>query len=444
MDCIEGRAAAASQHHHYLKMKHPKDRSLGGNLSVDRVPWEGHSVGIVSRGKAIGSCARHKRKMTERVHCNTDIDFSNEGARVEWAEGGRLLKLKFRRSPASEWNGELFYNRGGTRQACKGFSFGSRRRLLDRLNTVSKGAAMPYFLTLTLPDDVFNDSCTEFAKSAKVWLFNFFKRLERVSPRACGFWRIEWKARESGQHVGTLFPHFHALVWNLDERKLGERYGEKDGVPWVVEDWEAFVHTEDPQMTLNLLGLWSDASRARTDWKARTECLPSGRVYAGSGAFVARASNLEVAYQGAMHAHKGSWETVRNMGFQDWASLAWYHVVGSGNLNHLQAGARVERVRTWGGVMAYCAKYLAKSDSGFLADVPLGRSWGIFNRELIPWAKLVTLEIDSEVGVRLRRIARHYLSRRLGRTIRAPYGLTLYCNADAWRRLWEQKPPDPF
>jgi len=96
-------------------------------------------------------------------------------------------------------------------------------------------------------------------------------------------------------------------------------------------------------------------------------------------------------------------------------------------------------------VMSYCAKYMAKSDCGFLYEVPLGRSWGIFNRRSIPWAKMVELKLHPDVGVAVRRIARRYLERRFGRRVKAPYGLTVYCDVTNFCRLWRPSPdPDPF
>jgi hypothetical protein len=94
--------------------------------------------------------------------------------------------------------------------------------------------------------------------------------------------------------------------------------------------------------------------------------------------------------------------------------------------------------------MSYCAKYMAKEDCHFLSEVSFGRSWGVFNRADVPWAKMIELNLDNDVGVRLRRVARHYLERRCGRKIRANYGITLYCDVQKFRRLWESPPPDPF
>jgi hypothetical protein len=388
----------------------------------------------------------------ENIHCSLVGDYSNESPRLRFADGGRLLKLSFARSPSAEWNDEMFGSRGGVRGKCKGFSFGSRRRMLERLNSVSVGAALPYFVTATLPDEMFNDDAAEFAKSAKGWLDSFFKRLRRAAPKAAGFWRIEWQARKSGRYEGKLFPHFHLLVWGLRERLLGVLpVKERGEIVGTREVWEAFVETPDNQLSFDLVTAF-----AKPTGSPEAELQP-GEVsckisacgglpaleFQGKSRFVKRCENL------VSLIHLAPWDAkcadrVRNMGFQDWASLAWYHVVASGNVDHLSAGVRVERVRSWGGVMCYCAKYMAKADCEFLSDVAFGRSWGIVNRACVPWAKMVEIDLDGEVGVRLRRVAVRYLEKRIGRKRHCPYGVTLFCDVAQFRKLWERPPPDPF
>jgi len=375
----------------------------------------------------------------ELPHCGVVGDYSRENPRLTFAEGGRLLKLSFARSPAREWNDELFFKERGVRGKCKGFSFGSRRRMLDRLNMVSVASRLPYFVTATLPDDVFNDDAGEFAKTAKVWMDNFTKRLLRVCPSACGFWRVEWQSRKSGLYEGKLFPHFHLLVWGLPERVVSSGFVSLDPV------FEAFVDCPDNQLQWEFVKTFGTAPE-RPEWRLRCETTHNGQklVFAGSNRFVARCrSALDVL--SLAQASPLFEDRARQMAFQDWASLAWYHVVDSHNVDHLSAGLRVERVKSWGGVMSYCAKYMAKTDSGFLSDVQFGRSWGIFNRAAVPWAKLVEIDLDADVGNRLRRIARRYMENRRGRAVRAPYGLTLYCDTANWKRLWRpDPPPDPF
>jgi hypothetical protein len=133
------------------------------------------------------------------------------------------------------------------------------------------------------------------------------------------------------------------------------------------------------------------------------------------------------------------------MSFRDWCALSWYHVVDSHNLKHFQAGVTVERCRSFAGV-AYCAKaYLSKVDAeSFLSEVESGRSWGIFNRSFMPWAKIVELDLSPDAGVRLRRVARRYLEHRLGRRVKRPYGVTLYCDTAQWSRLLARPPDTPF
>ncbi len=291
---------------------------------------------------------------------------------MRFADGGRLVQLKFAPSPAMQWNNEQFFDRS-PRGACKGFSFGSRRRMLNRLNEVSTAARLPYFVTATLTDDVFDDDVARFAKTAKVWMDNFVKRLVRVSPKACGFWRIEWKARLTGLHEGKLFPHFHLLVWGLCERRLDDvyKYDDVTGVEIAVrENWESFVDLSDSQLTLDLVNRLAGSTQGVLEKGCcRAECHTSIGVFEFEGRrrFVDRCSLLlgSLAAEKIDSSHPVA-ERARKMGFSDWASLAWYHVVDSHNTDHLKAGLRVERVRSWGGVMSYCAKYMAKADCEFL------------------------------------------------------------------------------
>lgn len=359
-------------------------------------------------------------------YCSTVGDYSCSAPRVSYSDGGRFFRVSFSRSPAMEWNQENFvsYRDDARRGVCKGFSFGSRRRMLDRLNQVSVASDLPDFVTLTLPDDCFDDSVSKFAKSAKLHLDVLLKRLHRACPSACGFWRIEWKARKSGLREGKLFPHFHLLVWGLPQRVMGKnRYG--------VDIEESFILIRDCQQSFT--GLCADVLKHHVFKSQRSE-----------EKFITRKAMHEYRVDDVGRiSEKGIERTF--MSFFDWVSLAWYHVVGTGNVDHFLAGCRVEKLRSWGGVMSYCAKYMSKADSeNFMADVAAGRSWGIFNRAVMPWAKMVELPLDDDAGIRLRRIARHYLERRLGRRVQRHYGLTVYCDVSQFKRLLARPPDSPF
>lgn len=325
--------------------------------------------------------------------------------------------------------------------------------MLNRLNSVSVAASLPYFLTATLPDDVFDDDAGRFARTAKVWLDVFLKRLLRVAPLAGGFWRIEWQSRKSGLYVGKLFPHFHLMVWGLAERMVSDTcWNDRDKCEEPAV-WESFVACRDTQLTMEFVNIFISGNDKRVETQSdrrdftKVECQTrlGTHVLIGSRRSVRRVGEmLGSAANAVKYPDEPYSNLARNMRFSDWASLAWYHVVGSHNVDHLAAGLRVERVKSWGGVMAYCAKYMAKSDSQFLSDVEFGRSWGIFNRKCVPWAKIIEMPLDEEMGIRLRRVARRYLERRFGRRVRAPYGITLYCDVANVRRFWERPPPDPF
>jgi len=326
-----------------------------------------------------------------------------------------------------EWNQEQFvsYRDDTKRGVCKGFSFGSRRRMLDRLNQVSVASDLPDFVTLTLPDNCFEDDVSKFAKIAKLHLDVLVKRLRRACPSACGFWRIEWKARKTGAHEGKLFPHFHLLVWGLPQRVVG--VGE-DGKP--VD--ESFIPVRDCQQSFS--GLC-----ARVLEQHEFKSLRSGTRFAD------RKSRHEYRVKDSKHIEEKRGVEHTFMSFFDWISLAWYHVVGTRNVDHFLAGCRVERIRSWGGVLSYCAKYMSKADSeNFMTDVAAGRSWGLFNRAVMPWAKMIELPLDDDAGVRLRRVARHYLERRLGKKVQRHYGVTVYCDASQFMRLLARPPDSPF
>jgi len=372
-------------------------------------------------------------------YCSRVGDYSRESPRLRYAKGGRLVQLSFSASPAQEWNGEMFYDRNKPRSVCKGFSKSSRRRLMNHLNSVSCDAPLPLFVTLTFPDSEYDPCITTFVKKAKrlrdVWL----KRLERICPSASAFWKMEQETRKSGPCEGKVFPHFHLMIWGLEYREALGRCS-KDGLPAR----EAFVRVRDEQLNLDLFSTIRGVvevkskqaargcftpERAARSVKHRLE-FPDGDVIEAEGIKRSVLNRLDEAKLRlvAPSAFQGPYAP-QYMSFFDWASLSWYHVVGSHDVNHFLAGVSCEAVRTWGGVRSYCSKYLAKlGDWEFMSDVPLGRQWGIFNRALIPWAQIVEVNLDNEVGNRLRRICRRYLDRVTGRRHHFPFGVTLYCD----------------
>jgi hypothetical protein len=88
---------------------------------------------------------------------------------------------------------------------------------------------------------------------------------------------------------------------------------------------------------------------------------------------------------------------------------------------------------------------MSKSDSeNFLSDISFGRSWGIFNRAYIPWAKMIELPLDEDAGIRLRRVMRRYLEHQRGCRVQRHWGVTIYCDVKQFSRLLAREPDAPF
>lgn len=86
---------------------------------------------------------------------------------------------------------------------------------------------------------------------------------------------------------------------------------------------------------------------------------------------------LEFQQRGAPHFHFFCTHHID----KDWLARRWYEVVGSEDVRHLQAGTRIEAIRSGRyGTCAYAGKYAAKQDQ---KDVPpnfahVGRFWGVY------------------------------------------------------------------
>lgn len=97
---------------------------------------------------------------------------------------------------------------GGIRGPITGFSQAARRNFIHKLGTVNK-TKLPLWVTLTLPDE-FDVNVQQLRK----FFERFRRRLER---RGCsGIWRLEWKRRISGLHVGEWYPHYHLMIWGAE------------------------------------------------------------------------------------------------------------------------------------------------------------------------------------------------------------------------------------
>jgi len=128
-------------------------------------------------------------------------------------QGGSLLECKRPRS----WT-QMETKTGGTRGTVKAFSDASRRRML-RLIAKLEQTRKPLWFDLTYPDEFYNDRI-DGKRLKESHLKKFFQRLQYIYPEVAVIWKLEYKARKTGLHVGVMFPHFHMLVWGLHDEYL--------------------------------------------------------------------------------------------------------------------------------------------------------------------------------------------------------------------------------
>ncbi len=148
---------------------------------------------------------------------------------------------------------------------------------------------------------------------------------------------------------------------------------------------------------------------------------------------------IEPQLRGAAHFHLLVWNLVENKFYKYllWVADNWHELAGQGDENHLKlllgelekSRPCVEKVRSWGGVMHYTSKYLAKTIEKFHGQYP-GRFWWTFNREKIPWAEEVTVPVSREKA----ELAIRYM-RRFSRVKSRNYSsLSVLCQADQWAK----------
>lgn len=134
----------------------------------------------------------------ETAHGGRTLSTVHKSPFVEWASGAGLLRV----SQGITNDAPV----GGKRGKVKGFSFASRRRLMQTIARIRLDAPLPMFVTLTYPDKF--PSPIESKKHLDV----FMKRLLRAFPDLGLIWKLEPQERGA--------PHYHILVWGVSEHDL--------------------------------------------------------------------------------------------------------------------------------------------------------------------------------------------------------------------------------
>ena len=151
---------------------------------------------------------------------------------------GRLVKGKLVKEAGTRKGGPRY------RGPIKGFSKGSRRRLLDLCGRLDqrqigrgKGQLYPAFLTLT-----YGESYPSGAESKRD-LDSLLKWLKRREDGGCGIWRLEYQRRGA--------PHFHLIL-------LGVKYIGKEDIQaaWsrIIKQEQAFTRIEGLRSARQAMG----------------------------------------------------------------------------------------------------------------------------------------------------------------------------------------------
>jgi len=96
------------------------------------------------------------------------------------------------------------------RGKCKGFTRGSRLRMLKMVSKVDwKNITRGLFVTLTFPDAVWPMELQRRNQARHT----FLRDIERHLGVPIGaLWRIEWQKRKTGVNKGKFLPHYHLIL----------------------------------------------------------------------------------------------------------------------------------------------------------------------------------------------------------------------------------------
>lgn len=93
---------------------------------------------------------------------------------------------------------------------------------------------------------------------------------------------------------------------------------------------------------------------------------------------------------------------------REWLSEAWYEIVGSGDVDHLNAGTNVRRCKSLQHVVNYVSKYAAKCDDDYDEfERSWGRRWGV--RGEIDAIHLHTIKLSRREYTHFHRLMRRWL-----------------------------------
>ena len=125
-------------------------------------------------------------------------DKERKNPKLIWRAGASILKVTK--------GGDGSEKGGGMKKKITGFSANSRRGLMYTIASIRRDADLPCFVTITYPKTF------PTPKQSKRHLKIFIQRLLRAFPALSAIWKLEPQDRGA--------PHYHLLVWGVDEKEL--------------------------------------------------------------------------------------------------------------------------------------------------------------------------------------------------------------------------------
>jgi len=220
-----------------------------------------------------------------------------------------------------------------------GLSESAARRLQVKLAKV-RSDHQPVFSTLTYPD-----AYAWTGKQIKEQIKKFWQRLEYRDASISMVWKIEIKRRKSGTH-GAGWKDQNGEIVGMQMPHIHVLIFKDEPGEWEEGEYERVKRMIEKQWHAIV---WADADED--------------------------------------HLQSVS-DDVRN---ED------HDVKGE----HADAGTRTERIRSRRGTLAYVSEYISKSEQEL--EHSIGRYWGIYGRETMPWGATVTVALGHTEACRMLR-----------------------------------------
>lgn len=358
------------------------------------------------------------RKLGAVQLAGEDTDFDEISANVEFRHGGSRVKASRHRVKDRSAKGPE--HGGGIRGTITGFSREARKRLMDFVAELRRDER-PYFVTLTYPD--------HFPTDPETWkndLKKLFRRLSRRVPRAAVVWRLELETRKSGENKGQLAPHFHLLVYNTLDFDLAS---------FIEEHWHDIAGDGDEKHR------WVH-SKQRGREKPKEAAVRLMQSWRHCAAYTAKelaktAQSLFESYTIEVDQRK-----IHDGGI--FGAAVESRVTGEilALCEDIEAAREVELYRAFvynsdgllvfKGSLAECEQFV-ESVSQYPDGV--GRFWGAWGREYLPWVPaLVVWTLDNAAERMLRIMEAH------AGVADYPYHKTMsvMCEATIWLRIFSR------